>query len=385
MPKSVVKQFLFSTAITLISVASPHYAHATSTSQAANQLSSISSHFEPRTSKSTRLDFDTWDFMLSETVLYMGPSTRRPASKSSPQTGTRIPAGNTSRYKMEANKVLYNLMDDVVNSEMKSYTDELIALGNRLDIPSLPKNEQLAYWINLHNAVLITTIANHYPGPKRRPSLIEPVAGSDAKLHDAKLFEINGYKLSLRDIREEIVFPNWRNKDVPYAFHLGYLGSPSMSNVAYTGAGMRTQLANNADEFVNSLRGYENGRLSPYIREVAPWYYPGLNEELDSYFQQRMRPEVYAEYKSQGINESGSEDLSVADITGGRNMRSGVGRFYSNVQVVDGRSTLGPDVEQFLRERNIKNLELGNTDWFKRGTVTIIDTPTEDGQPSEIE
>jgi len=220
MPISILRPLILSATIGLISISSPLVANASSTSPVASQPSTASSHFTPRPSVETRLDFDTWDFMLSETVLYMGPSTRTRSAKNQAQTGTRINRSHISPYKMEGNKVLYALMKDEVKSEMKLYAEELIALGNRLDIPSLPKNEQLAYWINLHNAVLITTVSDSYPGPKRRPTLIKPIKGPDPKLHDAKLILIDDHRLSLRDIREKIVFPNWKNGDVPYAFHL---------------------------------------------------------------------------------------------------------------------------------------------------------------------
>jgi len=285
---------------------------------------------------------------------------------------------------MEGNKVLYSLMVNDVKAEMETYRDELIALGNRLDIPSLPRNEQLAYWINLHNAVVITTVAENYPGPKRRPTLIKPIKGSDAKLHDAKLIDIDGHRLSLRDIREQIVFPNWKNGDVPYAFHLGYLGSPSMANVAYSGNDLRAQLARNAYEFVNSLRGYDSGKLSPYIREVAPWYYPGMSTELDTYFQKRMRPEVFGEYKANGIKKMNRETLVVADMTGGYGKNGGMERYYANLRSTADPSFLGAEIDKFLQDRAAKNLQLNKQEWFRRGTVTIIDTPTED-ESSDVE
>ena len=384
MSKSIIRTFLLSTVIGIISISTANIVHAASINASVSQPTTAKTHFGPRPSVSTRLDFDSWDFMLSETVLYMGPSTRSKAAKNQAQTGTRINRSHTTPYKMEGNKVLYSLMVEDVKSEMQAYAEELVALGNRLDIPSLPRNEQLAYWINLHNAVLVTTIADNYPGPKRRPNLIKPIKGSDAQLHDAKLIKIDDHMISLRDIREEIVFPNWKNGDVPYAFHLGYLGSPSMANVAYSGANLRAQLARNAYEFVNSLRGYDKGKLSPYIRDVSPWYYPGMASELDTYFQKRMRPEVFGEYKTHGVKTMNREDLVIADMTGGYGKNGGMERYYANLQTTADPSFLGAEIDKFLQDRAAKNLELSKKTWFRRGTVTIIDTPT-DGESSDVE
>ena len=381
---SIIRPLILFAAIGLMPVSVPIAASASATGKVEVKSTSIASHFTPRPSVSTKLDFDAWDFMLSETVLYMGPSTRTRSAKNQAQTGTRINRSHTSPYKMEGNKVLYALMENEVKSEMKIYADELIELGNRLDIPALPKNEQLAYWINLHNAVVITTISENYPGPKRRPNLIRPIKGSDVRLHDAKLIKIDGLALSLRDIREQIVFPNWKNGDVPYGFHLGYLGSPSMANVAYNATDLRAQLARNAYEFVNSLRGYESGKLSPYIRDVSPWFYPGMETKLDSYFQKRMRPEVYGEFKANGIKSMNREELTIADMTGGYGKNGGMERYYANLQSTAEPSLLGAEIQKFLQDRAAKNLQLSKKEWFRRGTVTIVDTPTEDG-PTEIQ
>ena len=384
MPISIFRPLIISAAIGLLPMSLPLTANAAAKGQVQSQPSTLNAHFAPRPSVKTLLDFDTWDFMLSETVLYMGPSTRTRASRSRLELGTRITRSHTSPYRMEGNKVLYALMEKKVKAEMKAYAEELIEHGNRLDIPSLPRNEQLAYWINLHNAVLITTIVENYPGPKRRPTLIEPIKGSNTQLHDAKLFKIDNHALSLRDIREKIVFPNWKNKDVPYAFHLGYLGSPSMANVAYSGSDMRAHLARNAYEFVNSLRGYDKGAMNPYIRDVSAWYYPGMTTELDSYFKKRMRPEVYAEYKSHGIKTTNDDHLTIADMTAGYGKNSGMERYYANLQTTAYRSVLGTQIDEFLQDRAAKNLQLRNQAWFRRGTVTIEDTPTDD-EPTEIE
>lgn len=362
--------------IAISSFSVPIYAYASSAGVIKNQTPSIESHFLPRPSVQTRLDFDAWDFMLSETVLYMGPSTRTPAARKAASLGSRLPTGNKSRIRMEGNKILYDLMNDKVKSEMKNYAEELIALGNRIDIPSLPRNEQLAYWINLHNAVIVTTIIDNYPGPRRQPSLIKPIKGSETKLHDANIIEIDGHPISLRDIREKIVFPNWKNKDVPFAFHLGYLSSPSLANSAYDGTNIRTQLARNAYEFMNSLRGYERGKLNPYISEISPWYFPKMDSEMDSYFQRKMRPEVYAEFIENGVKEARKQDLAVADITGGHGSRL----VFANTETSSrSRQALGSDIDDFLKARASKFSKLRKKEWFRRGTVTIEDTPTDSG------
>ena len=359
MPRSFIHQLIISTAIGVAYISFLSASHAKSTGQVQSQDTTIESHFAPRPSSATRIDYDAWDFLLGEVVLYMGPSARqRPPGAS--KVGPRA-TSHTSRFRLEGNKVMYSLLPDEMKTDIKAYADELIELGNRLDIPSLSNNEQLAYWFNLHHAVLLTTISENYLPPHRRPSLIKPIKGSDARLHDAKLITIDDYALSLRDIREKIVFPNWRYQDVPYGFHLGNLGSPNMANYAYSASDLDVQLKNNAEEFINSHRAFHRGKLNSYFRDISPWYYPDFYQDLDSYFEKRMRPEVYTEYKLGGVRKIVRADLTLADLTGG------IGK----------KSSILP----YIRERAFKFDKLWELEWYRNGFVTIEDIPTTDDGP----
>lgn len=381
MPISNLRPLIISAAIGLLSASLPLVANAATSGQVQSQSSSVEHHFTPRPSAGTRIDFEALDFIFSETVLYMGPSTRTRPPGPQPQLGSRQTTSHTSRHRLEGNKVMYSQFTDEVKSGMGVYMEELVELGNRLDIPSLSKNEQLAYWINLHNLILITTISENYPPAHRRPTRIKPVKGSDATLHDAKLITINDYALSLRDIREKIVFPNWKNQDVPYAFHLGYLGSPSMANYAYSAPKLKAQLEKNADEFVNSLRAYHNGKLNSYFRDVSTWYYPDINQDLDIYFRKRMRSEVYSKYKSVGIRKIVKEHLTLADMTGGLGRRSPI----SPSDTTGTKPGLEANIVEFLQERDFKVYQLKRLEWFNEGSVTIEDTLTTDGGTSVVE
>jgi len=135
-----IKLLLLSAAVGIAPIALSIDANATTTAEVEQIVAQNFSYFTPRPELDTRLDFSTWDFMLSETVLYMGPSTRRPAPRKSASVGSRLATGNKSRLRLEGNKILYPLMNNYVKSEFIAYKDELIELGNTYDIPALPKN-----------------------------------------------------------------------------------------------------------------------------------------------------------------------------------------------------------------------------------------------------
>lgn len=342
---------------------------------AAPTVSAPLTEFAPRPTKNTKIGYRAWSDLLGDIILYMGPSSRQDWKSPARETGTRLSRTHNSPYRMEGNKVLYPYMRGNVKTAIEDYVKELEDIGNRIDIPAMPRNEQLAYWINLHNALVLNIVAENYPGPQRKPENIKPVEGSDLKLHDAKVITIDGTPLSLRDIRESIVYPNWSNPDVPMAFYLGDSSSPSLSNVAYLPSELGAQLKANAEEYVNSLRGIDQGKVSRVLHDVAPWYFPDFNADLDAYFQRRMRAEVFRDYSNKGYRGVNRYDNVVNDITAGWGER---GRQRLSVSSDFDSFAFGKEVQQFFVDRAEKIEQLRKEEWFKRGTVTIIDIETED-------
>lgn len=358
-----------------LAATSPLNANAAPIESTQSELRSIEAHFAPRPSKKTQIGYGAWSSLLGDIILFMGPSTRTPFKAPPRETGSRISRTHNSPFRLEGNKVLYPHMRNSVKEAVRDYATELEAVGNRIDIPSMPRNEQLAYWINLHNAIIIREVGENYPGPQRRPEKIRPIEGSDAPLHDAKLLTIDGFSLSLKDIRERIVYPNWNNPDVAMAFYLGDASSPNLSNVAYTASELGLQLKANAEEYANSLRGMDKSKVSRIYHDIAPWYFPDFEKDLEIYFRKRQRAEVFSEYMEAGYQGVNRYDNVINDITAGYGER---GRQRLSVSSdIDGFA-LGKDVQQFLTDRATKIEQLRKKPWFKRGTVTIIDIETED-------
>jgi len=337
--------------------------------------STVAIAFKPQPSKNTQIGYGAWSELLGDIILFMGPSTRTEFKSPIRETGTRISRTHNSPFRLEGNKVLYPYIRSNVKKAIVEYVTELEDLGNRIDIPAMPRNEQLAYWINLHNAVVIREVADNYPGPKRRPQNIRPLEGSDAKLHDAKLLTVDGVKLSLREIREKIVYPNWSNPDVALAFYLGDSSSPSLSNEAYTASKLRDQILANAKQYANSLRGMQKGKVSRIYHDIAPWYFSDFKNDLETYFRTRMRDEVFGEYVNAGYRGVHRYDNVVNDLTAGYGERG-----QQRLAASSDREAfaLGKDVQEFLVERSKKIELLRKKPWFKRGTVTIIDIETKD-------
>ncbi len=328
--------------------------------------------FTPRPTRRTTLDYDVWDGMLKEMVFYSGPSLRTMSRTPALFTGTRVPHGHRSWYRLEGNKVVFEGMEDEFSDLVGDYVTDLVDIANRIDIPSLPRNEQLAFWLNLHNAVAVKSIADIYP--RAEPSSAKGPDG--LPFHDSKRVTIRGVALSLRDIREGIVYANWSNPNVIYGFFHGDIGGPSIQRSAFTGNNVGSLLAFVGDEYANSMRGYHslNGRasVSRLYKDVAPWFFPDFEGDLRGHLATLQRPDVNEDLReTTGTLKLISYDSSIADLTRGEPNYSPPSQLQS-----DGTLIARPLVQRAIREHSEKFRELRRRG--QGGTVIIEDIETTD-------
>ena len=336
-----------------------------------NTTVNITQKFTPRPSVKTKIDFNNWDHFLENIILYMGPAVRKRAPKVM-ESGTRIILRDDSAYRFEGNKVVYTLMRRDEKAWLRSYVADLQSLANKTDITTLSRDNQLAFWYNLHNAAVISHIADHYP--VKYPERIKPLENDLTTLHDAKILNISGVGLSLRDIREKIVYPNWKNPLVIYGFHHGNLGGPSISTSAYDHSNLHYILRQNAAEFVNSLRGFYIGRISDFYRTTSPYYFPNGEADIRNHLKDHMRPEVYKEVESYKTLRWHKPLTQVADIAGG----VGYGNSTSPVARVGqgGAAGLPPAFTEVVSARE-ERLFIARDRGYFNGEVTIEDIETD--------
>ena len=262
------------------------------------------------------IDYEVWDYALKNILVAMGPSNRQGMRRPDPPIGSRLKHGPQSRYRLEGSMVLFRFFDkDVINS-FTEYREDLERVAGTLDISALPRNEQLAFWLNLHNVAMMEMIAKEWP--VRQPREIK-VGG--VPLDDAKFITLRGIPVSLRDIREEIVFRNWTNPKVIYGFWRGEIGGPELQRHAFTGDNVSSLLDVAAADFVNSLRGTQmrGDRLevASLYAEVAPFYFRDFEGDLRSHlaaFAEVPTAEMLA--KTRKVSATISEH-DIADLHGG--------------------------------------------------------------------
>ncbi|MCF6274867.1 MAG: DUF547 domain-containing protein, partial [Robiginitomaculum sp.] len=295
-----------------------------------------------------------------------------------PTVGTRIVKGHKSGYRLEGSRVTFSFWNDEYKIGLTEYRKDLERVANQVDITRLSRDEQLAFWMNLHNVTLIEQIAHNYP--VRRPEDLR-VGSNKERLNDANLLNIRGVALSLRDIRENIVYPNWSNPDVMYGFFRGNIGGPALQNFAFTSNNVHDILKLQAYEFVNSLRGVNSTRramkVSKLYDEVRPYYFRNWSSDLPNHLRKHADSDVRELLAKGKPIELDRYDPVVADLLAGDSPSTQKLNVQINGQPSSAR--ISPEIARLLSELEKKtNIMRKRGMLATRGTVTIDDIPTID-------
>lgn len=356
--------------------------------------------FIPRTTDPDhRIDYSVWGNALRNLVIGFGPPQRIPARRNFANdtrwdvagdlngylvgVGASSRGGHISRIRLEGTRIAFSFFTDDVSASLSDYRRDLERVGSEVDIPSLSRNEQLAYWLNLHNVAVIEQIAQHYPVMSPRKIRID-----GEPLDTARFIEIDGVKLSLNDIRTRIVYPNWSDPRVIYGFFRGEIGGPQIQPLEFNARNLNALLEENAFEFINSLRGAEKhgGSLlvSRIFDEAAPYYFADFDSDLLDHLGEFAKDDVAQEIdKTQRIKFSRYWN-DIADLARGQQVfdRRLIRTYDSESGELVRQQVMPAHIARYIIERRRKIEYLRRTGqrlWTIR--LIPVDLP---GQPATI-
>lgn len=142
---------------------------------------------------------------------------------------------------------------------------------SKLDLRKYNRNEQLAYWINLYNALVVRMVAEYYPIDTIQEINVSPGLFSVGPW-GANVVTVDGTKLSLDDIQNRIVRAIWNDPRTHYALNDGCIGAANLSKQAFQGSTIDAQLHQAAYEYINSLRCIQVIDNKLIVSKIYEWY-----------------------------------------------------------------------------------------------------------------
>ena len=179
--------------------------------------------------------------------------------------------GILSRYLVTGsdglNRFAYGKVSSDDSQQLQGYLETLIALP----ISSYNRPEQMAYWINLYNALTIKIILDYYYVESIRDIDISPGLFSDGPW-GKKLLSIERETLSLDDIEHQILRPIWQDPRIHYAVNCASIGCPNLQPRPFTAAELDRDLDQAAIDYVNNPRGVAFIGEDLIVSSIYEWF-----------------------------------------------------------------------------------------------------------------
>jgi hypothetical protein len=190
------------------------------------------------------------------------------------------------------NIINYGHISSVDQYSLTAYLAEL----SQIPVSKLSRPQQLAFWVNLYNALVVATILRYYPVN----SITDIDLGSEGPKGpwDAQLIKVEGIPLSLNDIENRILRPIWSDPRIHYVLSCGAISCPNLPRVALMGHNINALLDMAARSYINSSRAVriENGQLM--VSDLYIWYrqdFGGSDQSIINHLMQYANPKLRAE------------------------------------------------------------------------------------------
>lgn len=161
-------------------------------------------------------------------------------------------------------------VDYAIDPSQRTKLDDYLTMLQALDPRTLNRHEQLAYWINLYNAMTIEVVLEN----PQKGSILRMGRGLfSIGPWDDPVLRIAGESLTLNDVEHRILRPIWHDHRIHYALNCASLGCPNLNPEAYTAVNAETLMAQSEADYIRHPRGVsfsDQGRLQ--LSSIFKWY-----------------------------------------------------------------------------------------------------------------
>lgn len=307
-----------------------------------------------------KIKYDDLDLLLKQTVLVTGRSDHKSARKPAPVTGTRVSYDNPKPSRLEGNRAMFHQQTEELARVSGVLRDAMLSIPGKVEFSTISKDEQLAYWLNLHNVIVYNEIATHYPVTDLKP-LFESCKGKES-LYCTRSYNLGGQMISLKDIRDHVV-ANWNDPLVIYGFYMGAVGTPNVRSGAFLSDKIWEDLRSNAVDFIHSVRGTRarSGKslnVSEYY-ESFPKYFPDFQTDVLNHVREYAEPAYASKLGKIKKVKANITDWNIADLYNGH-LKDPTGA--GNVARMDPRSKKANNSVPLHARRLLADIQKRNKD-----------------------
>ena len=164
---------------------------------------------------------------------------------------------------------------DITDEDRRALNRYVDALGET-PVSSLNRREQLAYWVNLYNALTVQVVLENYPLESIREiefgrSFVPSFIVDDGPWGE-ELITVEGIPLSLDNIEQRILRPLFREPRIHYVLNRAAVGSPDLMAEPLDPNQLDEQFDAAARAFVNSERAVQIDGNRAGVSSIYTWF-----------------------------------------------------------------------------------------------------------------
>lgn len=196
-----------------------------------------------------------------------------------------------------------------IKQNATKFLDDFVGAMETLRPELLGKKEQLALWINLYNAQVVRVTTANYP-VRSVEALVNGPAWADQTMG------ISGVKLSLNDIRSNVLARYFNDPRILSALLVPARGGPTVQKKAYSGPTIDAQLDAAATQYINenavvTVKG-DVAYLSP-VFTINRMFFGGEDARIIAHLKQFAKPKLAQKLALVTRVETGKFDWALND------------------------------------------------------------------------
>ncbi|HEY9421572.1 MAG TPA: DUF547 domain-containing protein [Thermoanaerobaculia bacterium] len=161
-----------------------------------------------------------------------------------------------------------------LKAQDKATLDNLRRQMATVDVQTLSRQDQLAYWINLYNISVVGIVVDNYPVESIRDLSTDPIVRLN--IFKKPLVETKRGKVSLNDIENERIRNGFKDARIHFAINCAAESCPPIRTEPYVGSRINEQLDDQARKFLNGPHGVrlekKGGELVLHTTKVMDWF-----------------------------------------------------------------------------------------------------------------
>ena len=152
----------------------------------------------------------------------------------------------------------------------KAALDRLRQQMAAVDVASLSRPEQLAYWINLYNISTVNVVAEKYPVESIRDISTDPIVRLN--VFKKPSVKVKGGTMSLNDVENDKIRAGFKDPRIHFAINCAAESCPPIRSEPFVGARIDQQLDDQARKFLNGPKGVRLEQDVLHVTKIMDWF-----------------------------------------------------------------------------------------------------------------